>query len=251
LQRAWLRGELAAHRELLSGRALPAYWRGPEHLPAGAEAVVGRLEAAIDRHTALLAARAARPVEGHGDLRPEHVCLLDPPVVIDALEFNAALRRLDPWDEIAFLAMECEMAAGAGVLARPGQPGSGTAAAWIGPRLVAGCAAALGGLPPAPLLPLYTALRALLRARLVLAHLQDPAPRTPERWPPLARRYLARAVAALDALDRLDSVELDKVGADAAGADAMGADETRADAVASPGVREAPLSLPARTTGRP
>ena len=45
--------------------------------------------------------------------------------------------------------------------------------------------------------------RAMLRARLAMAHLLDPQPRTPQRWPPQARRYVAVALAALDALDAL------------------------------------------------
>jgi aminoglycoside phosphotransferase family enzyme len=110
------------------------------------------------------------------------VCLLQPPVVIDCLEFNAALRQVDPFDELAFLGLECELAG----------------AEWIGPRLIDGCAAALGERPDRSLLALYTAYRALLRARLALAHLLEPQPRTPERWQPLARRYMARARVALD-----------------------------------------------------
>lgn len=47
--------------------------------------------------------------DGHGDLRPEHVCLLERPVVIDCIEFNPAFRIGDVLGEIAFLAMECEM----------------------------------------------------------------------------------------------------------------------------------------------
>jgi len=43
-----------------------------------------------------------RIVEAHGDLRPEHICLIDPPVIIDCLEFNRALRLLDPADELPF-----------------------------------------------------------------------------------------------------------------------------------------------------
>ncbi len=46
---------------------------------------------------------------------------------------------------------------------------------------------------------LYTAHRALLRARLAMAHLLDPQPRTPQKWPPQAQRYIDRALAALDA----------------------------------------------------
>ena len=141
------------------------------------------LDAALQRHAPLLMARAAggHVVDGHGDLRPEHVCLQQPPVVIDALEFNAALRQVDPCDELGFLGLECEMA---------GAP-------WIGPQLLASCAEALGDAPPAALSQLYTAYRAQLRARLAVAHLLDPQPRTPHKWAPLAQRYLERSLAAL------------------------------------------------------
>jgi aminoglycoside phosphotransferase family enzyme len=157
--------------------------------PDSVAATLDRFDAALDRHSGALRARAAqcRIVDGHGDLRPEHVCLLQPPVVIDCLEFNAALRQVDPFDELAFLALECELAG----------------AAWIGPRLIDGCSAALGEWPDAHLLPLYTAYRALLRARLALAHLLEPQLRTPERWQPLARRYVARARVALDACEEV------------------------------------------------
>lgn len=49
-----------------------------------------------------------RIVEGHGDLRPEHICLLPEPLVFDCAEFNAEFRRLDVVDELGFLAMECD-----------------------------------------------------------------------------------------------------------------------------------------------
>ena len=146
-----------------------------------------RFDAALLRHSGMLGARATqgRIVDGHGDLRPEHVCLLRPPVVIDCLEFNAALRQIDPFDELAFLGLECELA---------GTP-------WIGTWLIDGCSAALKERPDRRLLALYTAYRALLRARLALAHLLEPQPRTPERWQPLAQRYVARARLALDACE--------------------------------------------------
>lgn len=155
--------------------------------PDSVATTLDRFDAALRRHAGALRARAAHGhiVDGHGDLRPEHVCLLQPPVVIDCLEFNAALRQVDPLDELAFLALECELAG----------------AAWIGPRLIDGCAAALGERPDRHLMALYTAYRALLRARLALAHLLEPQPRAPERWQPLARRYMARARVALDACD--------------------------------------------------
>ena len=48
-------------------------------------------------------------IEGHGDLRPEHVCLLPKPAIIDRLEFSRALRILDMAEELSFFAMECEI----------------------------------------------------------------------------------------------------------------------------------------------
>ncbi|WP_425259374.1 hypothetical protein ACPOLB_00780 [Rubrivivax sp. RP6-9] len=155
--------------------------------PDSVASVVDRFDAALLRHADLLRARAAagRIVDGHGDLRPEHVCLLRPPVVIDCLEFNASLRQVDPFDELSYLGLEADLAG----------------CRWIGPRLVDGVAAALGDHAEPVLLALYTAYRALVRSRLALAHLLEPRPRTPERWQPLARRYLARARAALDACD--------------------------------------------------
>ncbi|HJV68442.1 hypothetical protein [Ideonella sp.] len=155
----------------------------PRFRDVDAAAPVDAVDAALAAHAGLLQerVRSGRIIEGHGDLRPEHVGMLQPPVVIDCLEFDAALREIDPFDELAYLGMECEVAGNA----------------WIGPRLWARCSAGLGDVPPPALGPLHAARRALLRARLALAHLLDPAPRTPERWVPRARQYLARASAAL------------------------------------------------------
>lgn len=167
--------ELAADREVLLR---------PQFNLRGAARALARLDAALLDDAALLGERAAggRLVDGHGDLRPEHVWLLEPPVVIDCLEFNAPLRQVDPFDELAFLALECEMAG----------------AAWIGARLAERFMAALDDTPPPALMNLYTAHRALLRARLAMAHLLDPQPRTPDRWPALAQRHIERASLALD-----------------------------------------------------
>ena len=172
-----IRHELAIDRSVL----LDARWAVP-----GAQALLDALDGALARHAPLLHDRAAqgRIIDGHGDLRPEHVCLTDPPVVIDCLEFNAALRQVDPFDELAFLGLECEVAG----------------AAWIGPRLAEHCAQALHDRPPPALIALYTALRASLRARLAMAHLLDEQPRTPELWPLRAATYLRHARSALQAL---------------------------------------------------
>jgi aminoglycoside phosphotransferase family enzyme len=125
-------------------------------------------------------------VEGHGDLRPEHVCLLPEPVIIDCLEFSRDLRLLDPFDEVAFLALECER----------------LGAAWVGERFLAVCRRELAHPAPPPLLQFYRAARALLRARLALAHLLEPNPRTPHKWEPRARCYLELANDALGQFSR-------------------------------------------------
>ena len=52
--------------------------------------------------------RSGRICEGHGDLRPEHVCMVDPPVVFDCVEFSLPLRSADVISELAFLAMELD-----------------------------------------------------------------------------------------------------------------------------------------------
>lgn len=121
-----------------------------------------------------------RIVEGHGDLRPGHICLSEPPVIIDCLEFNRTLRLLDPFDELADLSMECE---------RLGAP-------WIGGILMERCTTELADRPPAALTAFYTAYRACLRARLAVRHLLDTNVREPEKWPPLAREYLEIAQRA-------------------------------------------------------
>ncbi len=122
-------------------------------------------------------ARRGRVVEGHGDLRPEHVCLVEPVAIIDCLEFNRGLRLVDPFDEIVFLGLEC---------ARMG-------ADWVLPRLRSRLAGALGDEPTEEVLAFYWRYRALLRARLALLHLVEPVLRKRDKWRPLAWHYLEMA----------------------------------------------------------
>jgi aminoglycoside phosphotransferase family enzyme len=152
-------------------------------ISARAAVAVQHLTDALHRLSPMLADRVAegRIVEGHGDLRPEHVCLEDPPVIIDCLEFAPALRLVDPFEELCFLSMECAV----------------LDARWIGKMLVERLSAELKDLPAQPMLGFYTAARAVLRARQALAHLLAPSPRTPEKWLPLAGRYLDEAKGAI------------------------------------------------------
>lgn len=70
-------------------------------------------------------------------------------------------------------------------------------ASWIGPKLMEQVLARLGERASDDLKAIYTACRAVLRARQCLSHLLDPVVRDPERWRPLADRYAAAADAAL------------------------------------------------------
>jgi aminoglycoside phosphotransferase family enzyme len=132
-------------------------------------------------------ARRGRLLDGHGDLRPEHIWLGDGVVIIDALEFNPALRAVDPLEEIAFLDLEC---------ARFGSPA-------IGARLRRKILWRLAEIQPEPLYTYYRSRRALQRARLAIAHLLEPEPRKPEVWPVRTRAYLRFALADLERLNRV------------------------------------------------
>ncbi len=148
--------------------------------------LLDRVDAALVGKGALLEerARSGRLVDGHGDLRPEHVCMSEPLVIFDCMEFSDMLRQVDPVDELTFFDMECAI----------------LGAEWIGPRLMTIVLEDLGQSVPDDLPALYAACRAMLRARLSLAHLLDPVPREPERWRPVADRYADAAEAALKKL---------------------------------------------------
>ncbi len=177
-----------------------------------ARRVGARVDKVFDRFAPLLRARAAQGalVEGHGDLRPEHICFNRPIVIFDCLEFSSELRTIDPFDELAYLALECSVLVrrhapmseeAAPAEARHGTRDSTIGAAEFGPLLIEKVAARLAEQPKMSLLSLYTALRAELRARLTLAHLLDAHPREPSKWAPLAELYLALAEESLDRLD--------------------------------------------------
>lgn len=119
--------------------------------------------------------RARHIVEGHGDLRPEHICLTPEPVVIDCLEFCEELRRVDPADEYAFLGLECE---------RLGQP---RVVDWFLRAYEETTRDAI----PTPLLGFYRGYRALRRAKIAAWHLGEPDTRNPEGYAEQARSYLA------------------------------------------------------------
>jgi aminoglycoside phosphotransferase family enzyme len=122
-------------------------------------------------------ARGARLVDGHGDLRAEHVCLA-PLAIIDRLEFDRSLRRLDPAEDVALLALEMERA------------GRGE----LGDFLLRRLAQVMSDRVPRWLTHLYMSRRAAIRAKLAAWHVDDP------RYPRTAP-WLALAEALLDAAD--------------------------------------------------
>jgi aminoglycoside phosphotransferase family enzyme len=175
----WLEEEIRLSRQEL---ARPAFARDKALVDRVAARLIdflrARPEVLIERH------RGGKIVEGHGDLRPEHICLAREPVIIDCLEFSRTLRLVDPADELAFLALECAML---------GAPEAGV-------RLQRGYETIAGDQPPEQLLAWYTGCRALLRARLSALHSLEPAARPPQAWLAQADRYLALALDYAEAL---------------------------------------------------
>jgi uncharacterized protein len=165
--------------------------------PAGLVREVSRVQRRfLAQRSALIAdrVRRGRIVDGHGDLRPEHIWLGDPVRIIDCLEFNADLRAVDPLDEMAFLCLECE------------RLGCAWAAGHIRRRAHR---VSPDGLSE-ELFTFYRCYRASLRARLAAAHLLEPHPRTPEKWRRQARTWLRLAARDARRLDRFLKTSRDR-----------------------------------------
>ncbi|MCT0229376.1 AAA family ATPase [Synechococcus sp. CS-1324] len=129
----------------------------PALVPASVHRQLDHLLAlALRRQRHLLRQRlgAGWAVDGHGDLRLEHVLLLEPIAVVDGVEFNASLRRIDAGSDLAFLAMELQ-AAGHSELIEPLLEGYGRA---IEPAVFA----------------LFCAYRAHVRAKVAAATCLEP-----------------------------------------------------------------------------
>lgn len=129
----------------------------------------------------LVGTRARDLIDGHGDLRPEHVYLgsgSDAPCVIDCLEFDADLRWLDPAEEMAFLALECR-SLGAPAAART------LLSHFQGASLAPASEA---------LMDFYTSQCAMTRAKLAAWHLRDPSLTShAAKWRARAQTYLVLA----------------------------------------------------------
>ena len=138
----------------------------------------------IERRSDLLEARIdqGRVVDAHGDLRPEHIFLLEDPQIIDCLEFKPELRLLDTAAEIVFLALECE---------RLQQRALG--------EKILELYLDIGNDPARPLLlSFYRSMAALARALVSAWHLLDTDPESAEPWIRQANWYIDAAQASID-----------------------------------------------------
>ncbi len=120
---------------------------------------------------------AGRVIDGHGDLRPEHIYLTEPPVVIDCIEFSAEFRRLDVLDELCFLESEC---------AELGDEA-------VGKSVRRRCLELLGDAPPEPLAAFYKSYRACVRAKVAALRARQQQGPDREVSLKLARDYLRLA----------------------------------------------------------
>ena len=163
-----------------TGRELSARDLG---LPVRQVAALTKIQLQVlEKNAGLFKGRGRRVRDGHGDLRPEHVFLgsrTSRPCVIDCLEFDPDLRRLDPAEETAFLALECERLAG--------EPAAVTLLA---------CYRRHSGDPvPDALIDFYMSRRAAVRAQISAWHLRDPAfARERQAWRARTDAYLHDAL---------------------------------------------------------
>ncbi len=139
-------------------------------------AVLAKMHEALASVQELLAARALekRIVDAHGDLRPEHICLREPPCIIDSLEFSQDLRILDPLEELAFLQLECGVAGDAGA----------------GERVLNAYRRESQDRFSVSLFHFYQSRRAMVRAKIMAWHLCDPSVMGLAPWREQAQTYL-------------------------------------------------------------
>lgn len=166
------------HRDIAS--------HGEELLKRAYGMPAARVRSAVARQLDLLArfgpeiaarVRAGCVVEGHGDLRAEHVYVGEPPAFIDCIEFSRPLRTLDRLDEAGFLALECE---------RLGAP-------ELGEAFLDSYGREIGDDTRGALRHFYQSVRAATRATIAIRHLEEERFRYSRHWQQRALDYLALA----------------------------------------------------------
>jgi aminoglycoside phosphotransferase family enzyme len=137
--------------------------------------VIGRELKWLGQHAERFAdrIRTGKIIEGHGDLRPEHICLESQPVIIDCLEFKRDFRILDFASELSFLALECE---------RLGAPKVGT-------LLLEMFESESREHLPRGLMEFYKGYHASIRAKVAIWHLRDRDTAAVAKWTNRANQY--------------------------------------------------------------
>ncbi|WP_133127866.1 hypothetical protein [Legionella nagasakiensis] len=123
-----------------------------------------------------------RIIECHGDLRPEHICLISPPIFTDRLEFNTSLRIMDPVAELSYLSLECEFL---------GKPEVGAFFLQIYQK-------EFPDIPDPRLTEFYKSYKACLRAKISAWHLDDEHVVNQEKWHKKAKAYLNLATKIMN-----------------------------------------------------
>lgn len=144
----------------------------------------GLFRAVLDRHAALLDARAAdgKVRRGHGDLHLRNICLIDDdPVLFDCLEFDEDLATTDLLYDLAFLAMD---------LWHRGQRAAAN-------TLVNRYADRAGEAEGLALMPFLVAVRAAVRAHVLASTARDPDASGRQAILDEARDYVRLAEEAL------------------------------------------------------
>jgi aminoglycoside phosphotransferase family enzyme len=141
----------------------------------------------LRKHKALFSKRIRKGkiVEAHGDLKPEHICLDEEPVIIDRLEFDKDLRIQDIVEELAFLATECELLGGS----QTGEFFFSIYEKYCGDKV------------PQALKNFYKSRQAFHRAKFAIWHLREDRYRGELRWRIRTDRCLKLAKLYADLLD--------------------------------------------------
>lgn len=195
------------------------------HLPPrDIERIHGFQQQLLLRMPELLEARASagKIVDGHGDLRPEHICFGEEIAIFDCIEFSADFRRIDIADELAFLAAECDF----------------LGARWVGPQLLASYKSQSGDAPSNLLVAFYKSYRACVRAKVaalradqLAGETQATAARDAQQHLSLADEYaspwLRPLVLAVGGIAGTGKTTLAKAIADALGAELLRTDVIR------------------------
>ncbi|HEY9183696.1 MAG TPA: hypothetical protein VIM94_00065 [Salegentibacter sp.] len=150
------------------------------------EDIFSRQYAYLKNESAVFKGRVlkGKVIEAHGDLKPEHVCLKEEPLIIDCLEFNKDLRILDTAEELSFLAVECELL---------GNENLGDVFFQIYREIT-------GDEVQESLIHFYKSIQASQRTRFAIWHIKEAPYKNDPKWKKRAQKFLDLAQKYAEAL---------------------------------------------------